>query len=200
MAKDELKLCRCGGRARMREELQNRRSPNKGKWYWIECRNKFSTRYECNNYTKKYDTLQKTIEVWNSWNTRSFDTEQILADDSFPRKNGFIIETTSLSEQAEKDEQNKELQAENDKMKYVLSMFEGWHSEENCPYTESQSDFCPCLDELKDNHEKEMSKLCEKDRYDFSPTEDCENQNSEGYCYARYYESLFEKSKNKKEN
>ena len=171
MAKDELKPCVCGGMARMREELQSRRSPNKGKWYWIECRNKFSTRFECNNYTKKYDTLEKAIEVWTSWNTRSFDNEQY-----------------------------KELQAENDKMKYVLSMFEGWHSEENCPYTESQSDFCPCLDQLKDNHDKEMSELEEKDRYDFSPTEECDYQNSEGYCYALYYESLFEKSKNKKEN
>ena len=92
--------------------------------------------------------------------------------------------------------QIKKLQAEIEMSKYVISKFEHWYSDNGCPLDEEG--FCPCLDELKKEHDEEMEKLDEGDRFAFDPKEECGYRISEGWCYARYYEKQFETQKNLK--
>ena len=86
----------------------------------------------------------------------------------------------------------EQLQAENKRLKFVVSKFERWYSDSGCPLTETKESFCPRRDELKKEHDEKMEELPEEDRYGFDPSEDCGHESDAGWCYARYYEKLFD--------
>lgn len=69
------------------------------------------------------------------------------------------------------------------KLKFVISQFERWWSEE-CPY--KMHNICPCIDELKKEFEENH-----EDGQEFDVLEECNHSTFEGYCWVKYYESLF---------
>ncbi len=85
-----------------------------------------------------------------------------------------------------------DITAELQKAKFVISKFERWYSDTGCPRSETKESFCPCREELKAEYDKEMAGLAEDERVEFDLEESCEHSTSEGYCYARYYEKLFD--------
>jgi len=88
------------------------------------------------------------------------------------------------------------LQAENERLRFVVSKFEEWYCNSGCPWTETKDDFCPCFDGLKKEYDEEMAEIPEVDRPPFCPSDDCEHHdNGDGWCYARYYEWLFDRKK-----
>ena len=86
----------------------------------------------------------------------------------------------------------EQLQAELDKAKFVIGEFENWYSDNGCPLSETKEGFCPCIDELKKEHNKEMDGLDEEEKVEFDPQESCDHSDMCGWCYVRYYEKLFE--------
>ena len=88
---------------------------------------------------------------------------------------------------------NTKLEAENKKQAFMIGKFENWYCDNGCPFSETKESFCPEREELEAEHKKAMDTLPEDERYDFDPTEDCGYSDRAGYCYARYYEKLFEK-------
>ena len=99
---------------------------------------------------------------------------------------------TILEQFARMENKIKQLQAELNKAKFVISKFEGWYSDNGCPHSETKEGFCPDREELEKVHNTEMAKLDEDERFGFDPSEDCEHSDTCGYCYARYYEKQFE--------
>jgi len=95
-----------------------------------------------------------------------------------------------------RDNKNSKGGAELDKAKYVIGRFEKWYSDNGCPM--SENDFCPHLEEKREKHDKEMAELDEDERVPFDPTEECEYEIDSGWCYARYYEKIFDDLKGKK--
>lgn len=72
---------------------------------------------------------------------------------------------------------------------FVIGKFKNWYSSEGCPYSENS--FCPDFDKLKAEHETEMLKIPEIDRYAFDPQDDC-GVGEHGFCFAAYYEKLWQ--------
>ena len=88
-----------------------------------------------------------------------------------------------------------ELQAKIDRQAFVIHRFENWYSDTGCPRSETKESFCPDHDKLIKKYNKEMQGLNESERYGFDPEEECEHSEMCGYCYARYYEKLFNEKK-----
>ena len=90
------------------------------------------------------------------------------------------------------------LQAKLDRAEYVVRRFEQWYSDNGCPA--SEKDFCPYYDELKKEHDRRMLELDKEDRYEFYPDENECGYEGGGWCYARYYEKLFDEKVNNEQN
>jgi hypothetical protein len=76
---------------------------------------------------------------------------------------------------------------------YIVKQFSAWYSDNGCPWSEHE--FCPNIDELKADYDKEMEDENEEDRYPFSPEDDCSYICECGGCYAEYYRKLFRDKK-----